>query len=723
MKKSRYLIFNVYNVKFFTLVCDQTLKYGIAFYAYNMATEKYFVYVATILSTSLVTSLKTIPKEACVAHHQKGDYLFGGIFPIYRSASPPCSGGQLFQPGVSMAESMLYAVNKINQRDDILPNITLGVELRNDCSDEEIALWTTNTLVSPVGNLEYKDACPGQSIVGNNRERKLIGIVGTSRSATSLFAAKSSAVYRVPLVSYTATSDELSDTKRFPYFLRTVAPDKFQAIAIVDLLLHFNWKYIALFYSIDTYGVHGARHVRTLAENAGICIAVNFPVVAFDSESQAIDIVSKLQEASKADVIVLISYSRSANVVLRAIKESDLNKHYTFVGSDGWGDYVDVDGYADLVHGGILIRLYSGIDKTFRQYYDTLSENIATSTRWYKNLLDDLADTNNCTYGPVCPRPQPTLELLVMNAVYALAYGLHDLIQSGLCKTPSKCGNDTIGEYFRQYLFNVSFDTPEGRFEFDENGDTSGKYFYKNVQKVEGKSELVEVGLWHPGNTKSRLSIDESLIQWGPEPMNAKPVSQCKEVCKSGHIVVPLRQKCCLGCVKCSDFAIVSENRTACIECSLSEWPNGNSSSCEKIQPTTLDTSNVIILIISLFAGLGLMLTIVAAIGIWYYREHPLIKATSRELSSINIMGLVLAFIVPFLMMVKPTAVSCSIAEICITLCLSLNFVPVLLKVNRIWRIFQAGGTSVKPPRFVGPKQQLIIVAVVILFQVINLNE
>ncbi|XP_072025080.1 metabotropic glutamate receptor-like [Amphiura filiformis] len=223
-----------------------------------------------------------------------------------------------------MAESMLFAVNKVNQRNDILPNVTLGVELRNDCSDEGLALWTTNTLVGSVGDLEYKDACPYQSRDGNRLGVQPIGIVGTSRSTTSLFAAKSSGVYHVPLVSYTATSDELSDAKRFPYFLRTVPPDKFQAIAIVDLLLHFHWEYIALFYSIDTYGIHGAKHIRTLAENAGICIAVNFPVASFDSESQTSDIVSKLQEANKVNVIVIMSYRNTANVVLQAMKESNL---------------------------------------------------------------------------------------------------------------------------------------------------------------------------------------------------------------------------------------------------------------------------------------------------------------------------------------------------------------------------------------------------------------
>ena len=95
---------------------------------------------------------------------------------------------------------------------------------------------------------------------------------------------------RVPVVSYTATSDELSNAERFPYFLRTVPPDKFQVGAIVDILLHFNWKYVALFYSIDTYGIHGARQIQTLSEENDICIATSIPVASSLTASEIKDI-------------------------------------------------------------------------------------------------------------------------------------------------------------------------------------------------------------------------------------------------------------------------------------------------------------------------------------------------------------------------------------------------------------------------------------------------
>ena len=655
-----------------------------------------------------------IPDRSCIGYYKPGDYIIGGIFPIYRSATAPCNG-VLFEPGVSMAESMLFAVNKINERSDILRNITLGVELRNDCSDEGLSLWTIGTMLSPVGHLEYKEACPGRE---RGHERQVFGVVGTSRSSTSLFAAKVGGVYRVPLISYTATSDELSNAARFPYFLRTVPPDKFQAIAIVDILLRFNWTYVALFYSIDTYGVHGARHVRTLAENAGICVAVNFPVTGLGSKSDAQDIVSKLREANKANVIVIISYRTSANEVLRAIQNSNLNKHYTFVGSDGWGSSLVGEGFAELVHGGIFVRLYSGMDQDFRDHYNELPTKADGATHWYRDLLDIFAETNNCSDWSVCPKPQPVLELLVTTAVYAFAHALNDSLSSRACN--AECEDD--GETLLQNLLSVSFDTQEGPFRFDANGDTSGKYFYKNFQKVadaEEKYELATVGVWQQDN----LTIDTDAIQWGltleSDVTMTPPSSVCRDVCRPGYITVPLRQKCCLGCMKCEDFSIVLNSSTACSACPDTHWPNGEFTHCVPIKPTFLDLTEVMILVILVFSVFGLFLGLFAAAGMWHYRGHPLIKATSRELSAVNITGLILCFTAPFLMIIpKPTYVTCALSEICIVLCLTFNFAPTLLKVNRIWRIFQSGKKSNKKPRFVGPKQQLIIVGGVIVIEV-----
>jgi ABC-type branched-subunit amino acid transport system substrate-binding protein len=57
-------------------------------------------------------------------------------------------------------------------------------------------------------------------------------------------------VFRIPQIGYSSTTTELSDNKeQFGYFMRVVPSDAWQAMAINQLLMHFNWTYIAVVYS------------------------------------------------------------------------------------------------------------------------------------------------------------------------------------------------------------------------------------------------------------------------------------------------------------------------------------------------------------------------------------------------------------------------------------------------------------------------------------------
>ena len=53
----------------------------------------------------------------------------------------------------------------------------------------------------------------------------------------------------------------------------------------------------------------------------------------------------------------------------------------------------------------------------------------------------------------------------------------------------------------------------------------------------------------------------------------------------------------------------------------------------------------------------------------------------------------------------RPSVVTCVMVDVSITTCVCITFGPVLLKVNRIWGIFNA--TNGKRPRYTGPKQQI----------------
>lgn len=72
-----------------------------------------------------------------------GDIILGGIFPMHESVSGrsdmPC-GAVKEEKGMQRLEAMLYAIDEINNNQDILPNITLGALVIDSCSSDTYAL-------------------------------------------------------------------------------------------------------------------------------------------------------------------------------------------------------------------------------------------------------------------------------------------------------------------------------------------------------------------------------------------------------------------------------------------------------------------------------------------------------------------------------------------------------------------------------------------------------
>lgn len=56
-------------------------------------------------------------------------------------------------------------------------------------------------------------------------------------------------VFRMPQIGYSATSTDLSNKEEFGYYLRVVPSDEWQARAMLEIVKHFGWTYIAVVYS------------------------------------------------------------------------------------------------------------------------------------------------------------------------------------------------------------------------------------------------------------------------------------------------------------------------------------------------------------------------------------------------------------------------------------------------------------------------------------------
>ena len=673
-----------------------------------------------VLYTS-ANALKSLPDAACLSHVKQGDVNLGGIFSFHFSWGSPC-GGQLNDFAVQLAEMMIFEIERINARDDILPNVTLGYVIRDDCGSEDIALWSALSYINQ--DTVYPDvnsrqlSCPHDFSKDDPTDIPVVGLIGTPFSFTSLVVARVGSLYNMPMISYWATTDELSDKSRFPFFLRTVPPDEFQAGAMIDLLIRFNWKYVILLYSVNSYGVHGARQLRMMAEENGICIAQTIAVQPYAPESDLVEIARKFEQTPKAKTVLVFSNSDQVNAVLQTMKTINMRLSLTWIGSDTWGYDLQENGLGYLVTGSLFIRLDQNVVPVFKEHFDELDLDNDEINPWLKQYWIDWRDSRKCTEWKNCPLPIEPYGAALFNAIDAYAYSLHEILFD-TCNGSTNCidWSSIDGQSVLDKLYQGYFQGIDGKFQFDTNGNVAGKYNLVNLQIADSGLAYAPIGYWDP-NSEERLHIDVDNIMFADGSRDV-PSSLCIEDCQAGFIIIPLEEKCCYGCKKCPSNAIVV-NHTECVACPITAWPDKELVQCVTISPDTLRWSDPIISAILISTFIGIALAILTIIGMIAYKDHPLIKATSRELSAVNLSGVSLAIIAVFPLLVRPTTATCPLVEAVISLCFTLVYAPTLLKVNRIYRIFTAGKKSVKRPRYLGFKAQLTLSGMAVGCQVME---
>ena len=79
-----------------------------------------------------------------------GDIILGGLFAVHTFV-PGSDGGQctdvVRDQGIESVEAMLYAIDTINSDPDLLPNVTLGYDIRDTCRSEKIGLDESANMV------------------------------------------------------------------------------------------------------------------------------------------------------------------------------------------------------------------------------------------------------------------------------------------------------------------------------------------------------------------------------------------------------------------------------------------------------------------------------------------------------------------------------------------------------------------------------------------------
>ncbi|KAG1926929.1 metabotropic glutamate receptor 1b isoform X2 [Pimephales promelas] len=699
------------------------------------------------ISSADVHQRSVIPRPASRSvARMDGDIIIGALFSVHHQpaaekVSERKCGEIREQYGIQRVEAMFHTLDRINADPYLLPNITLGCEIRDSCWYSSVALeqsieFIRDSLISIRDERDGLKWC----VEGNPSaqppatKKPIAGVIGPGSSSVAIQVQNLLQLFNIPQIAYSATSIDLSDKTLFKYFLRVVPSDTLQARALLDIVKRYNWTYVSAVHTEGNYGESGMEAFKELASQEGLCIAHSDKIYSNAGEKHFDRLLRKLRERlPKARVVVCFCEGMTVRGLLMAMRRLGVAGEFLLIGSDGWADRDEVvEGYEQEAVGGITMKLQSAEVTSFDDYYLKLRLNTNTRNPWFAEFWQYRFQCRlhghpqeNTNYKKNCSGyeslednyVQDSKMGFVINAIYAMAHGLHDMHEylcpghEGLCEAMDPID----GSKLLDFLLKTSFTGVSGEdVWFDENGDSPGRYDIMNLQYVEpGVYDYINVGSWHEGI----LSIDDYMIQMNRSEMVR---SVCSEPCSKGEIKVIRKGEvsCCWICTACKDNEYVQDEFT-CKACELGWWPDEELHVCEPLPLRYLEWSHPESIAAVVFSCLGILVTSFVTFIFILYRDTPVVKSSSRELCYIILAGIFLGYICPFTLIARPTLASCYLQRLLVGLSASMCYSALVTKTNRIARILAGSKKKIctRKPRFMSAWAQVVIAFILISVQ------
>ena len=627
---------------------------------------------------------------AVQAPYREGDIMLGGLFNVHQLADQPGSQcGEINLRGLGRMQAMIFAIERINNDTSLLSNISLGYDIRDYCEN-----------LSKAAGLVYKlftvDSCVNLS-QNATRKKAIISLIGPTESNTALFIGGFLRMLNISSISGSATSAELSSLT-YDHFFRTVPSDTFLAKAMVDLVTHFNWSYVAFVGVDDSYGRNGAWAVvsESRSRKNSFCIALT-EFVRHESLNLSIsNIVRKLKQMDNVKVVILWLYKIYLTKFLAEIQRQNLTGR-VWILSDATSTQL-VEGILESSLGfafhafsdsgfkehlkDILVKL--GDNKSFPERSFSTSEiwkrlkNKKCVHRQIEQCSNDLIMESYSYYVPC-----------TIDAVYATAHAL-DIFSRNFSFSETK---DRLklqiarSSDVQKLLGRVNFDGLTGKIKFDRFGDRGWAYYdifsFKKVPNGDVESvKMVLIGEWkNSKRNKTRLIFHEAL-NW-TTTSGRTPKSECSEQCPPGTRK-SFTSPCCWQCLPCLGGTVSpSAGSESCSECPIGTMSNQAKTECVALPSANISYTNITGIVILTFGSLGVVVTLFCLAALCKFWNSPIVKASNRELSLSLLLTILASFSLVYIDVFKTTNTICMIIYplryLTYNICLSTLLVKVLL--------------------------------------------
>ena len=290
------------------------------------------------------------------------DFILGGLFPVN-----DCTGSGTGMDGVELLEAMLFAIDRINNDVSLLPNLTIGYDVRDTCNDSVIGLDEAANIIRLA-----EDTYP------------LLGIVGPASTPVTLTVA-SVFDLQVPFIGYASSYAALSNKHLYQYFLRTIPSDSLQSKAMVDLVSFFKWEYVSVIFNDDTYGNSGIDVFIDDAMQRNICLDKQIPIPSSEMSRINVNTTMHIEKAVKtllnstASVVIVYTDEETVLALFQELNKVNSMHKFIWIASDKWANSRLVhDKFPEIANGTIGFQPQYTI-KEVEEFADYFSQLIPST--------------------------------------------------------------------------------------------------------------------------------------------------------------------------------------------------------------------------------------------------------------------------------------------------------------------------------------------------------
>ena len=626
---------------------------------------------------------------AVQAPYREGDVMLGGLFSVHQPPDNPGSQcGEINLRILGRMQAMIFAIERINNDTSLLSNISLGYDVRDYCGNLSKAarlvykLLTFDTYVNLSQNA--------------SRKKAIISLIGPSESSTALFIAGFLRMLNVSSISGSTSSAELSSLT-YDHLFRTLPSDTFLAKAMVDLVTHFNWSYVAVVGLDDSYGRNGvwAFVNESMSRKSSFCIALT-EFVRHESLNLSIsNTVRKLKQMDNIKVVILWLYENYQSKFLAEVKRQNLTGRVWILSDAYLTSTLPIE---DILESSLGFALHAFSDSGFKEYLNDIlvkERDSRSYPKWNysRSEIRKFFNSKKCVHRQI---EQCSNDLIYnayvpyfIDAVYAVAHALDIFYRNFSCNETKDRRKLQIvhSSDVQKLLGRVSFDGLTGKIEFDRFGDRGSAYYdILSFEKVPNRDvesvKMVRIGEWNNSKRNETPLIFHEAPHW-TTTSGRPPKSECSEQCPPGTRK-SFTSPCCWQCLPCLGETISpSAGSESCSECPIGTMSNQAKTECVILPSANISYGSASGILILTFATIGVVVALLCLAALYKFWNSPIVKASNRELNLVLLLATVSLLSLAFIGVFISTNVICKIIYplryLTYNFCLSILLVKVLL--------------------------------------------